>query len=120
MSQAIHAHITTRACFAPAKRRPSPSELALAFTALQTAIGGFEQPYEPKVAADAADVEEWAEHLNDVLQAAATYARAVVTHLDEVTPGGVADETSGLADAASEVVAALRNAAESRRLDHAA
>jgi hypothetical protein len=40
--------------------------------------------------------------------------------MDEVTSGGVADETGFLIDAASETVGALRKAAESCRLDEAA
>ncbi len=126
MSQADSAHTTipSRISFASpgavrrTRRAPRPTELAIAFDALKASIGDLEQPYEPKYEADADDLGEWAGHLEQVLGAALTYARAVVAHLDEVTPGGVADETGGLADAASDVAGALRNAAN--RLDEAA
>lgn len=125
MTQAVPANSTipsfsSLTASRPARTRPAPTELQTAFAILQAHIRAFEQPFEPRIEADACHLEDWANHLDQVLEATRQYARAVISHLDNVTPGGVADEIGFLADAASEIVGALRNAAEGRRLDAAA
>jgi hypothetical protein len=128
MSQADSAHTTIPSgihfASADAVRRtrpaPKPTELATAFAVLKAHIAAFEQPFEPRHEAGPEHLEDWAEHVDQLLEATRQYTRAVVAHLDDVAPGGVDDETGGLADAASDVVGALRKAAESRRLDNAA
>jgi hypothetical protein len=90
---------------------PRPTDLATALTILKAHVRALEQPYEPRTAADACHLEDWADHLDQVLEMSRQYARAVVNHIGQVTPGGIADETKGLADAASDVVGAIRKAA---------
>jgi hypothetical protein len=126
-SQAVFSPIPDSAFNASAgairRTRPTPklpTALQTAFAVLKAHIRAIEQPFEPRIEAGPEHLSDWADHLDQILEATRQYARAVVAHLDEVTPGGVSDETGGLADAASEAVAALRKAAESCRLDHAA
>ncbi len=116
------------------RRAPKPTELAIAFESLKTSIGDLEQPYEPKFEADAADLGEWAGHLEQVLGAALTYARAVIDTLNDVSPAKIEDHTASLAtvieddatkvaaedigfvaDAIADVAGALRKAANRLR-----
>lgn len=90
--------------------RCAPTELASAFATLKAHIKGFEQPYEPHFEAEAEHLADWAEHLDQVLEATRQYARAVVGHFAHVTNVTIADETGDLADAASQIVGALRTA----------
>ncbi len=124
MSQADSAHTTnpSRIHFASAIRRApkKPTELQSAYAVFQAHIAAFAQPFEPRIEAGPEHLEDWADHLRQILEATHQYAQAVVEHLDNVTPGGVDDETGFLDDAASETIGAIRKAAESRRLDVAA
>jgi hypothetical protein len=97
-----------------------PTELQTAFAVLQGHIRGFVQPFEPRIEAGAEHLTDWADHLDQVLEATRQYAAAVIEHLDNVTPGGILDETGGLADAASDVLGALRKAAEFCRFENVA
>ena len=64
-------------------------------------------------AADRFDILERAEHLEKVLAAVTTYAKAIVADTAELAPiGYVHDETGFLADAASDIVGALKNAVD--------
>jgi hypothetical protein len=70
--------------------------------------------------ADRFDILERAEHLEKVLAAVTIYAKAIVADTAELAPiGYVADETGFLADAASEIVGALKNAVD-QMIDDAA
>jgi len=63
--------------------------------------------------ADRFDVMERAEHLEQVLAAITVYAKAIVADTTELAPVGyVTDETDSLADAASDIVGALKNAVD--------
>jgi hypothetical protein len=101
-------------------RRPAPKATGLqtAFATLKAHVRAFEQPHEPRYEADPDDIHEWAEHLDQVLEATRQYARAVVDHLAQVSPVQIDEETRGLADAASDLVGGLRKAAN--RLTEAA
>lgn len=96
------------------------TELEIAFQALKSHIRASEQPFEPRFEACAEHLDDWAEHLDQVLEATRQYVRAVVAHLKDVTPGGLDDETGELADAACDVVGAVRHAAEDLRVERAA
>jgi hypothetical protein len=117
MTQASQAPTTNLPSFSsltarhPQRTRPAPTELQTALTVLKAHVRSLQQPYEPRFEAEAVHIEEWADHLDEVLGAAFTYARAVTSHLGDVTPAGLTDEISGLADAISDVVGALRKAA---------
>jgi hypothetical protein len=124
MTQANQAPTTNLPAFSsltarrPQRTRPTPTELQTALAVLKAHVRSLQQPYEPRFEAEACHVEDWADHLDEVLGAAFAYARAVTTHLGDLTPAGLTDETAGLADAISDVVGALRKAAH--RLDVAA
>lgn len=119
MSQADSANITipsgiqfaSISAVRRARPAPKPTALQTAFAVLKAHIRALEQPFEPRIEAGPEHLEDWAEHLDQILEATRQYVRAVVVHLDDVTPGGFADETGLLADAASDIVGAIRTAA---------
>jgi hypothetical protein len=55
-----------------------------------------------------------------LLEATRQYVAAAVAHLDDVAPGGIDADTGGLADTASDLVGALRKAAEFGRFENVA
>jgi hypothetical protein len=124
MTQADSADTTNLPSFSsltarrPQRTRPAPTELQTALAVLKAHVRSLQQPYEPRFEAEAPHLEDWADHLDEVLGAAFAYARAVTSNLGDITPAGLTDETAGLADAVSDVVGALRRAAH--RLDAAA
>jgi hypothetical protein len=83
-----------------------------AFAALETQLHSLRQPYEPRFEADADDIRDWAEHVDQVLEATRQYTRAILDHLDDVTPGRLNADVGGLTDAASDLVGTLRKAAD--------
>jgi len=71
-------------------------------------------------AADRFDILERAEHLEQVLAAVTAYTKTIVADTKEMVPiGYLHDETGLLADAASEIVGALKNAVD-KMIDDAA
>jgi hypothetical protein len=86
MSQATHARTTNPFNFQSGRTRPAPTELQTALSVLKAQIRSVSQPYEPRFEADTSDVADWADHLDEVLGAAFAYARAVTTHLGDLTP----------------------------------
>jgi hypothetical protein len=80
MTQAVNARTTTRACFASTvtrRNRPAPTELETALATIKAYIRSLEQPFEPRHEADASDVADRADHLDEILGAAFAYTRAV-------------------------------------------
>src|SRR5262249_4763003 len=94
MSQADSAHTTIPARIqlagvtASRHTRPAPklpTDLQTAFQVLKSSIKAFVQPFEPRIEAGPEHLDDWAEHLDQVLEATRQYARAVVPHLVDVT-----------------------------------
>ncbi len=98
-----------------AATRPRQTELQAALAVLKSSIRALEQPHEPRLAADAEDLDFWAQHLDDLMEATRQYVRTAVETLGGLTSGGIDDETGGLTDAASDVVGAIRKSADRLR-----
>jgi hypothetical protein len=127
MAQAANGTITTGAPGThPAASFPQRTPLAVpavqvAHIALIGALAGL-KPHRiiGTYAADRFDILERAEHLEKVLAAVTVYAKAIVADTAYLAPCGyVADETGFLADAASDIVGALKNAVD-KMIDDAA
>ena len=111
---------------AGAVRRPHPTPLAVpavqaAHNALISALASL-KPHRiiGSYAADRFDILERAEHLEKVLAAVTVYTKAIVADTAYLAPiGYIADETGFLADAASDIVGALKNAVD-KMIDDAA
>jgi hypothetical protein len=69
---------------------------------------------------DRSDIEETADHLEAVLRAVTSYVKAVVGELAYNANTNIPDETGFLADAAKDIVGALRNKADALLVDEAA
>jgi len=69
---------------------------------------------------DQGDVEERADHIEAVLQAVTSYIKAVVGDTAYNANTNIPDETGFLADAADDIVGALRNKADALAVDAAA
>ena len=111
---------------AGAVRQPRPTPLAVpAVQAAHIALIGALASLKPhriigSYAADRFDILERAEHLEKVLAAVTVYTKAIVADTAYLTPiGYIADETGFLADAASDIVGALKNAVD-KMIDDAA
>jgi hypothetical protein len=111
---------------AGAVRRPHPTPLAVAAVqAAHIALIGALASLKPhriigSYAADRFDILERAEHLEKVLAAVTVYTKAIVADTAYLAPiGYIADETGFLADAASDIVGALKNAVD-KMIDDAA
>ena len=111
---------------AGAVRRPRTTPLAVpAVQVAHIALIGALASLKPhriigSYAADRFDILERAEHLEKVLAAVTVYTKAIVADTAYLTPiGYIADETGFLADAASDIVGALKNAVD-RMIDDAA
>jgi hypothetical protein len=120
MNQANSAHTTTTsapgthpaASFPPVQAAHITLISALASLKPHRIIGSY--------AADRFDILERAEHLEKVLAAVTVYTKAIVADTAYLAPCGyVADETGFLADAASDIVGALKNAVD-KMIDDAA
>jgi hypothetical protein len=111
---------------AGAVRQPRPTPLAVpavqaAHITLISALASL-KPHRiiGSYAADRFDILERAEHLEKVLAAVTVYTKAIVADTAYLTPiGYIADETGFLADAASDIVGALKNAVD-KMIDDAA
>jgi len=98
---------------------PRPTPLAVppvqaAHSALISALASL-KPHRilGTYAADRFDIMARADHLDAVLAAVTTYVKAIVADTAYMAPCGyVADETGFLEDAASGIVAALKNAVD--------
>lgn len=110
---------TTRLSFssAGAIRRPRPANLArpsgiqINYANLLDNLAEVGAPRLIGLRADRADIEERAEHLQKVLDAVTSYVRAVVGDTRYHASCTIHDETGFLADAASDIIGALRDAA---------
>jgi hypothetical protein len=69
---------------------------------------------------DQGDLEERADHLEAVLKAVVSYVKAVVGDTAWHANTNLPDETDSLADAAADIVGALRNKADALAVDEAA
>jgi hypothetical protein len=108
---------------AGAVRRPRPADLArptgiqLNYASLLDNLAGVGAPHLIGLRASGADIEERAEHLRKVLDAVTSYVKAVVGDTRYHAARTIEDETGFLANAASDIVGALRNAGERQAAD---
>jgi hypothetical protein len=103
-----------------ANRRPAASR-ASNFSSVEGAHAGLIErlavlkPYRILYIADAQDLEERAEHLQQVLGAVLDYVGAIVTDTDHVAPGGSIDRKYLLgliSDVAGDVAGSIMNVAD--------
>ena len=108
---------------AGAVRRPRPADPAkptgiqLNYANLLDNLAEVGAPHLIGLRASGADIEERAEHLRKVLGAVTSYVKAVVGDTRYHAACTIEDETGFLADAASDIVGALRNAGERQAED---
>jgi hypothetical protein len=108
---------------AGAVRRPRPADptrptgIELNWANLVDNLAGVGAPHLIGLKADADDIEERAEHLRKVLEAVTSYVKAVVGDTRYHAACTIHDETGFLANAASDIVGALRSAAERQAAD---
>jgi hypothetical protein len=88
-----------------------PTGIQLNYANLLDNLAGVGAPHLIGLKADSGDIEERAEHLRKVLGAVTSYVKAVVGDTRYHAACNVHDETGFLADAASDIVGALREAA---------
>jgi hypothetical protein len=104
-------------------RRPRPADPArptgiqLNYANLLDNLAEVGAPHLIGLRADGADIEERAEHLRKVLDAVTSYVKAVVSDTRYHAACSIDDETGFLANAASDIVGALRNAGERQAAD---
>jgi hypothetical protein len=97
-----------------ARSAPTFSTVEEAHTSLIERLAGS-KPHRILYIADARDLEERAEHLQQVLGAVLDYVGAIVTDTDHVAPDGSIDRKYLLgliSDLAGEVAGSISNAAE--------
>jgi hypothetical protein len=110
---------------AGAVHRPRPADPArptgiqLNYANLLDNLAEVGAPHLIGLRASGADIEERAEHLRKVLSAVTSYVKAVVGDTRYHAACTIEDETGSLADAASDIVGALRNAGERQAEDDA-
>ena len=110
---------------AGAVRRPRPADPArptgiqLNYANLLDNLAQLGAPHLIGLRASGADIEEQAEHLQKVLGAVTSYVKAVVGDTRYHAACTIEDETGFLANAASDIVGALRNAGERQAEDDA-
>ena len=108
---------------AGAVRRPRPADPArptgiqLNYANLLDNLAEVGAPHLIGLRASGADIEERAEHLQKVLDAVTSYVKAVVGDTRYHAACTIEDETGFLANAASDIVGALRNAGERQAED---
>jgi hypothetical protein len=108
---------------AGAVRRPRPADQArptgiqLNYANLLDNLAGVGAPHLIGLRANAADIEERAEHLRKVLDAVTSYVKAVFGDTRYYAGCTIHDETGFLVNAASDIVGALRNAGERQAAD---
>ena len=110
---------------AGAVRRPRPADPArptgiqLNYANLLDNLAEVGAPHLIGHRASGADIEERAEHLRKVLGAVTSYVKAVVGDTRYHAACTIEDETGFLANAASDIVGALRNAGDRQAEDDA-
>jgi len=110
---------------AGAVRRPRPADPArptgiqLNYANLLDNLAEVGAPHLMGLRASGADIEERAEHLQKVLEAVTSYIKAVVGDTRCHAACTIHDETGFLANAASDIVGALRQAANRQAEDDA-
>jgi hypothetical protein len=108
---------------AGAVRRPRPADPArptgiqLNYANLLDNLAGVGAPHLIGLRASATDIEERAEHLRKVLSAVTSYVKAVVGDTRYHAACTIHDETGFLANAASDIVGALRQGANRQAED---
>ena len=108
---------------AGAVRRPRPADPArptgiqLNYANLLDNLAEVGAPHLIGLRASGADIEERAEHLRKVLGAVTSYVKAVVGDTRYHAACTIHDETGFLANAASDIVGALRSAGERQAED---
>jgi hypothetical protein len=108
---------------AGAVRRPRPADPArptgiqLNYANLLDNLAEVGAPHLMGLRASGADIEERAEHLRKVLEAITSYVKAVVGDTRYHAACTIHDETGFLADAASDIVGALHQAASRQAED---
>jgi hypothetical protein len=110
---------------AGAVRRPRPADPArptgiqLNYANLLDNLAEVGAPHLMGLRASGADIEERAEHLQKVLNAVTSYVKAVVADTRYHAARTIEDETGFLVNAASDIVGALRQAADRQAEDDA-
>ena len=110
---------------AGAVRRPRPADPArptgiqLNYANLLDNLAEVGAPHLIGLRASGADIEERAEHLRKVLEAVTSYVKAVVGDTRYHAASTIEDETGLLTDATSDIVGALRQAANQQAEDDA-
>jgi hypothetical protein len=94
-----------------------PTGIQLNYANLLDNLAEVGAPHLIGLRASGADIEERAEHLRKVLEAVTSYVKAVVGDTRYHAACTIHDETAFLADAASEIVGALRRAANRQAED---
>jgi hypothetical protein len=108
---------------AGAVRRPRPADPArptgiqLNYANLLDNLAEVGAPDLIGLRASGADIEERAEHLRKILEAVTSYVKAVVGDTRYHAACSIDDETGFLANAASDIVGALRNAGQRQAED---
>jgi len=125
MSQASNSNTPNRVSFSSAgavRRRPSPQVLSPVQLAHHGLIAALARETPHNIVgtySDRFDIMNRADHLENVLAAVTAYAKVIVADTAENAPlGYVADETGFLADAAADIVGALKKAVD-RMIDDA-
>jgi hypothetical protein len=94
-----------------------PTGIQLNYANLLDNLAEVGAPHLIGLRASGADIEERAEHLRNVLDAVTSYVKAVVGDTRYHAACTIEDETGFLADAASDIVGALRNAGDRQAED---
>jgi hypothetical protein len=96
-----------------------PTGIQLNYANLLDNLAEVGAPHLIGLRASGADIEARTEHLRKVLDAVTSYVKAVVGDTRYHAARTIEDETGFLADAASDIVGALRNAGERQAADDA-
>jgi hypothetical protein len=94
-----------------AKATRTPTDLQIAHQAFIGRINSIAAPCDPSHAATADELLSIQAHLNEVLQAALTYSRAVIANVLDVTSVNIEDNTDCLSDAIADVTGPILTAA---------
>jgi hypothetical protein len=94
-----------------------PTGIQINWANLIDNLAAIDPPHLIGLKAEAGDIEERAEHLRKVLDAVTSYIRAVVGDTRYHAACSIDDETGFLANAATDIVGALRSAAERQAED---
>jgi hypothetical protein len=107
----------TRAPGSKMAPEPRPTGIQINWANLLDNLAEVGAPHTMGLVARYSDIEERADHLRKVLDAVTSYVKAVVGDTRYHAACTIHDETGFLADAASDIVGALRNAGDRQAED---